>query len=225
MKKHIKVPDNIFHLNDPFFKEKKIVHLKTTPVKNGEIHIYSNKNKEEHIVGSKVHFPVPSLAHLERYSQSHFDLTRDEIQMGDSVVYFFGKVIQPLVCATVVGIKKDFGKTWLRLQPNHLQSKFFETWVEYLPHNFFLVSNNLKGRVNAIPNQVYAVYQDELDKIEDIYAPIRSFRLVEKYLKNQSLHMGEKTFRECHFALFSGIYSWAGDYRTHELVIGLNRHG
>ncbi len=106
MKKRIKTPNNVFHLNDPYFKYNKIVHLKTTPVKNGKTHIYWNKKRDELIVGSKVHLPIPSIAHLERYKQPYFDLNRDEIQIGDSV--FFGKIIQPLVCATVTGIKKEF---------------------------------------------------------------------------------------------------------------------
>ncbi len=224
MKKRIRTPDNVVHLNDPFFKKYKIVHLKTTPSKHGKTHIYWNKKREELIIGSKVHFPVPSIAHLERYKNPYFDTNREEIQMGDSVVYFFGRIIQPLVCATVIGIKKEFGKVWLRLHPNHHQSKVFETWAEYKPDNFFLASNNLEERSYAIPNQVYAVYQDELDKIEEIFAPIRSYRLIIRYLTNQNLHMGEKAFCECHHALFRGIYSWAGEYRTHELVIGSRSH-
>jgi len=224
MKKRIKTPDSVVHLNDPYFNDKKIVHLKTTPAKNGKTHIYWNKKREELIIGSKVHFPVPSIAHLERYRKPYFDLNRKEIQLGDSVVYFFGRVIQPMLCATVIGIKKDFGKIWLRLHPNHVQSKVFETWAEYKPDNFFLASNNLKDRAYAIPNQVYAVYQDELDKIEEIYAPIRSYRLIEEYLTNQRLNTGEKAFCDCHRALFRGIYSWAGVYRTHELVIGPRQH-
>ncbi|WP_162286948.1 Fic family protein [Pantoea stewartii] len=224
MKKHIKTQSGVSHVNNENLKKNKIIHLKTTPTHTGKTHFYWNKSSSEIIVGSKIKFPVPSIAHLERYRKSFFESDREEIQMGDSVVWFFGKSIQPMVCATVIGVLRSPGKRFLRLQPNHPKSKVPETWAFFEPDNFFLISNNLHVRSYAIPNEIYAVYQDELDKIEEIFAPIRSSRLIYKYLTNEQLHMGEKAFRECHFELFKGIYNWAGQYRNHELVIGSRQH-
>lgn len=220
VKKHIKAIDGVDYLSHKDLNSHKIIHIKTTPSLNGKTHFYWNKSRAELIVGSKVHFPVPSIAHLERYRKSFFDLGRNEIQMGDSVVWFFGKQIQPMVCATVVGVRKEKGKRFLRLMPNDPNSVVPETWALYESGNFFFVSNNRTDRYRAPANIIYAAYQDELNKIEEIYAPIRSRRMILRYLTNGNLSMGEKTFRECHYELFKGIYSWAGQYRKIELVIG-----
>lgn len=220
MKKHIKTRDGVNHLDHSELINNKIIHIKTTPSPKGKTHFYWNKSRAELIVGSKVHFPVPSIAHLERYRQSFFDLGRTEIQIGDSVVWFFGKSIQPVVCATVIGAERYEGRRFLRLQPNDPNSVVLDTWAKYDPHKFFLVSNNRTNRYLAPANMIYAIYQDELDKIEEIYAPIRSRRMILRYLTNGDLSLGEKTFKECHLELFKGIYSWAGHYRNIELVIG-----
>lgn len=228
MKKHIRPPANKHanHLNENFLLAEKIVHLKTTPTRNGKgkTHFYWNRSRAELIIGAKIHFPVYSIAHLDRYRKSFFNVSREEIQMGDSVLWFFGQRIQPMVCATVIGVVRLGQVRFLRLQPNHPDSVVPETWARYEHDKFFFISNNLGLRKIAIPNNTYAAYQDELDKIEEIYGPVRSRRMILRYLTNENLHMGEKAFRECHFELFNGIYPWAGKYRTHELVIGPREH-
>lgn len=166
-----------------------------------------------------MHFPVPSIAHIERYHAKFSDLQRDEIQIGDSVVWIFGKQIQPVVCATVIGATRWKGKRFLRLLPNHVASKLNEMWVRFDKNNFFLVSNNKNIRHRAPPNIIYAAYQDELNKVEEIYGPIRSRRQVLKYLTGKNLSVGEVAFRECHEILFKGIYTWAGNYRDIEVIV------
>lgn len=136
MKKHIKTINGVDYLGHNALANNKIIHIKTTPSSSGKTHFYWNKGRAELIVGSKVHFPVPSIAHLERYRESFFDVGRNEIQIGDSIVWFFGKPIQPMVCATVVGARRDKGKRFLRLQPNHPDSIVPETWALYQPGNF-----------------------------------------------------------------------------------------
>lgn len=224
MKKHIKAPEYVTHLNDAPLLNEKIVHLKTTPNYKNVTHFYWNRSRLELIVGAKIHFPVISIAHIDSYKQSFYDPDREEIQMGDSVVWFFGKSIQPMVCATVIGVIKRRTGRYLRLQPNDPKSKVPETWAFYDPKRFFFISNNLAVRKLSTANDVYAVYQDELEKIEEIYGPIRSGRLLLRYMTNPHLALGEKAFRECHYELFRGIYPWAGQYRTHELVIGARAH-
>lgn len=220
MKKHIKTNNGVDYLTHTALSNSKIIHIKTTPTLKGKTHFYWNKGRAELIVGSKVHFPVPSIAHLDQYKKSCFDLTRDEIQLGDSVVWFFGRQLQPLVCATVIGVKKQRGKRFLRLLPNNTNSVVPETWALYEPSRFFFVSNNRTDRYRAPANIIFAAYQDELNKIEEIYAPIRTRRIILRYLTNAKLSLGEKAFKECHYELFKGIYSWAGQYRKIELVIG-----
>lgn len=219
MSKRIKTKIGVDHINHEGLRGVKIIHLKTTPNKNGITHFYWNKSRAELIIGSKVHFPVPSIAHLERYRKSCFDSNRSEIQLGDSVIWFFGKAVQPVVCATVIGAKRYGGERYLRLLPNHTESIVPETWVRYDRRRFFFVSNNKKFRHRAPPNTIFAAHQDELTKVEEIYGPIRSKRMVFKYLTNNRASMGETTFRDCHSELFKGIYSWAGKYRKIEVIV------
>lgn len=220
MKKHIRTVRDVDYLTHTALNSSKIVHIKTTPSLNGITHFYWNKSRAELITGAKVHFPVPSIAHIERYRTSFFDPNRTEIQLGDSIVWIFGSQIQPVVCATVIGVRREKNKRWLRLMPNHPNSVVPETWALYEPRKFFLVSNNQVNRYRAPANVIYAAYQDELNKIEEIYAPVRTRRMIIRYLTSAHLSMGEKAFRECHYELFKGIYSWAGKYRKIELVIG-----
>ncbi|MDR7342418.1 cell filamentation protein [Pantoea alhagi] len=224
MKKRIRTADDVDFINHTALIDSKIIHIKTTPSKSGKTHFYWNKSRAELIVGSKIHFPVPSLAHLERYRKPCFDMGRDEIQVGDSVIWFFGKVIQPVLCATVIGITRSNGEKFLRLLPNHPESVIQETWARYERSRFFLVSNNKADRYRAPPNTIFAAYQDELDKVEEIYGPIRSQRLVLRYLMDNSLSMGEKAFLNCHLELFKGIYPWAGTYRKIEVVVTDRQH-
>ena len=219
MKKRIKTDAGVDCITHSELKNNKIIHLKTTPSKTGKTHFYWNKSRAELIVGSKIHFPVPSLAHLERYKASCFDNTRNEIQLGDSVIWFFGKPVQPVVCATVIGVRRVDGERYLRLLPNHPASVVPETWAAYDRSRFFLVSNNKSDRYRAPPNIIYAAFQDELTKVEEIYAPIRTKRLILRYLTDKDLYLGEKTFLDCHRELFKGIYSWAGQYRKIEIVV------
>ncbi|EHP8182443.1 hypothetical protein KP831_003653, partial [Escherichia coli] len=219
MSRHIRMPKDVNHINHEALDGKKIIHIKTVPCKNGLTHFYWNKSRSELIIGSKVHFPVPSIAHIERYHAKFSDLQRDEIQIGDSVVWIFGKQIQPVVCATVIGATRWKGKRFLRLLPNHVASKLNEMWVRFDKNNFFLVSNNKNIRHRAPPNIIYAAYQDELNKVEEIYGPIRSRRQVLKYLTGKNLSVGEVAFRECHEILFKGIYTWAGNYRDIEVIV------
>nr|WP_275114035.1 Fic family protein [Psychromonas antarctica] len=37
-------------------------------------------------------------------------------------------------------------------------------------------------------------------------------------------YLGESAFLYCHLSLFKGIYSWAGQYRTHEVVVTNRNH-
>lgn len=219
MVKRIKANAGVDSINHNEIRDEKIIHLKTTPSKNGKTHFYWNKSRAELIIGSKVHFPVISIAHLARYRKSCFDCSRDEIQLGDSVIWVFGKHIQPVVCATVIGTRIEAGERFLRLLPNNTRSVVPETWVKYEPNRFFLVSNNKSYRHPAPPNEIYASFQDELNKVEEIYAPIRTKRIILKYLTNENLSMGENTFKDCHRELFKGIYSWAGMYRNIEIVV------
>lgn len=219
MSKHLRTKIDIDYINHAMLRDEKIIHIKTTPSKCGKTHFYWNKNRAELIVGSKIVFPVVSLAHLDSCKESCFDCDRNEIQLGDSVVWFFGKSIQPVVCATVTGVRITPQGKFFRLLPNHTRSVVPETWAWYDPDRFFFVTNNKCRRYRARPNIIFAAFQDELDKVEEIYAPIRTDRIVYRYLTNGKLSLGEKAFRECHAELFKGIYEWAGVYRTIEVVI------
>lgn len=220
MAKHIKAAEGIDHINHIGLQGIKIIHIKTTPTKFGKTHFYWNKSRAELIIGAKVVFPVISLAHLERCRKDFSDSSRTEIQVGDSVVWIFGKAIQPVVCATVIGVSKTPQGKFFRLLPNHPASVVPETWALYEPDRFFFVNNNKSKRHRAPPNKIFAAHQDELSKVEEIYGPIKTARLVTKYMSHNRLSLGERAFRECHAELFGGIFAWAGQYRNIEIVIG-----
>lgn len=199
----------------------KIVHIKTSPRKNGFCHVYWNKSRSKIISGSRnVKLPVISIAHLLPCKSDHRDLFRTEIQFGDSICYIFATRELPILCASVVGLLKENGKIYLYLQKNDPHSPVDEIIkAEYKAERFFLVSsNNAHYRTYAAENLVYAVYQDELERIEIVYSAIRSARLIKKYLKSDE-SLGESAFKACHNELFRGVFAWAGCYRKEEVVI------
>ncbi|MCJ8233187.1 Fic family protein [Aeromonas veronii] len=218
MSKHIKITN--VHSLEEFKAEDNIVHIKTTPSKNGFTHFYWNIHRSEIIVGSKVQFPVKSIAHLKKNHESFYDLSRSEIQIGDSVCYIANFMALPIFCATIIGTRIHNNQRFFFLRANHPQNILSYTWAKYIPERFFLVSNNKneRGRYIAPDNLMYARYQDELDKIEMIYSVYRSKMLIMDYMTSNSF-LGEMAFLKCHKYLFNGIYDWAGKYRVDEVVV------
>lgn len=56
MEKHKKLEAGINHINHKELKKIKIIHLKTTPSKNGITHFYWNNKLSELIIGAKYSF-------------------------------------------------------------------------------------------------------------------------------------------------------------------------
>ncbi|MGS8564561.1 Fic family protein, partial [Salmonella enterica] len=55
---------------------------------------------------------------------------------------------------------------------------------------------------------------------EYIKSYIKIAPLVISYASDKSKIINEKTLLQCHKVLFEHIYSWAGEYRTHPVVVG-----
>ncbi|SBS64265.1 Fic family protein [Vibrio atlanticus] len=197
----------------------KIVHIKTDPASKGGTHFYWNKSRSELICGSKVQFPVESLASASVTREACYAFPRSEIQIGDSVAYLLYAEALPIMCASVIGKKREHGKLWLYLEPTSAQCPIVGTLAPYDKSLFFIVSNNKKfNRRLATKNKVFAAYEDELEKIEFIYSAIKSKKLIEEYM-TRSKSLGESIFIKCHTELFGGIYDWGGKYRNDEVVI------
>lgn len=212
------------HINKPLAQTiddvaGKIVHIKTDPAAKGGTHFYWNKQRSELICGKKIVFPVESLACARVTTKACYEFPRDEIQIGDSVVYLlFGKSL-PIMPATVIGKKRAQNKNWLYLQATSAHCPVPNTWAPYDKSRFFIVSNNkVFNRRYATKNKVYAAYEDELEKIEFIYSIIKSGSLIRNYMTKQK-SLGESVFKKCHEELFGGLYDWGGKYRNEEVVI------
>ncbi|MFM2477386.1 Fic family protein [Celerinatantimonas sp. MCCC 1A17872] len=212
------------NISDIEYIDSKIIHIKKTPNKSGYCNIFWNKTRGEIIIGkSKVQLPVPSIAHQHKYYKCYSDMSRNEIQVGDSVCYIFAKEIQPLICATIVGTTKHQNKPFLLLQANHPEAPVQKTWARYDKNRFILIADNhcndIDYRHLAASNLVYARYADELESIEQYYAMIRSTRYILKLLQQSNTVFGRNALSQCHHTLFDGIYSWAGQYRKEEVVV------
>ena len=198
----------------------KIVHIKTDPIAFGGTHFYWNKNRSQLISGSKVVFPVTSLKCAKVTKEPCYRFPREEIQVGDSVVYLLFAQALPVMCATVVGSKIENRKRWLFLESTFANCPINTTLAPYDKDLFFIVSNNKNvHRKPATTNKVYAAFEDELEKIEFIYSAIKSKVLIAEYLTKKSATLGESVFLKCHQELFGSIYEWGGTYRKEEIVI------
>lgn len=198
----------------------KIVHIKTDPIKFGGTHFYWNKSRSQLISGRKVEFPVTSLNCAKVTKEPCYKFPREEIQLGDSVIYLLFAEALPVMCATVVGSKIEQKKRWLYLEATSANCPIEITLAPYDKERFFIVSNNKNVyRKPATANKVYASFEDELEKIEFIYSAIKSKILIEEYLTKKSATLGESVFLRCHKELFGSIYKWGGAYRKEEIVI------
>lgn len=198
----------------------KIVHIKTDPIEFGGTHFYWNKNRSQLICGRKIQFPVPSLKCAKVTKEPCYKFPREEIQVGDSVIYLLFAKALPVMCATVVGSKIEQKKRWLYLEATSANCPIETTLAPYDKERFLIVSNNKDVyRKPATTNKVYASFEDELEKIEFIYSAIKSKILIEEYLTKKRVTLGESVFLRCHQELFGSIYKWGGSYRKEEIVI------
>ncbi|MCS5814898.1 hypothetical protein LNN86_02125 [Klebsiella pneumoniae subsp. pneumoniae] len=86
-----------------------IVHIKKTLEHKRSINYYWNTKTREVICGSgslQNHHNIPSVAHLFHYKKRACDLSREEIQLGDSVCVLFNTTAALFLFGTIVGIDK-----------------------------------------------------------------------------------------------------------------------
>ena len=226
MERHPKV-NNVTSITESPYK---ILHIKKVATKNGTINVYWNKTRSEILTGRMVHLPVPSIAHVYAWKGAIDDLSRNEVQIGDSVLYVLGAMEAPVVCATVVGYHKEVERgiytDYVYLEANNesdINPVARKLRVPLVKERFILVSNNIKPRKIAEKNIVAAYYQDELELIESLYSYIRMPRFIEHKLNLRQFSINKSLLLECHNELFRNIYSWAGTIRSHEVVVAVGR--
>jgi cell filamentation protein len=222
--KHRAVAD-VKHFYDPKIKGR-IVHVKTTPFRDGIRHFYWNTKTFCFVNTPKANFPVESVFSSVEYKCSCLDLNRKEIQIGDSVIYIIPDRQNPFVCATVTGIFRRKKKVWLWLEPSRgNKSSFKAHFVRYRSKRFHLVSNNLHPRKFAASNVIDAMYQDEIDKLEALISRVVSPYLFHYFFPDNIEELThEKALRIIHRGILGFIYKWAGYYRDEEIVVTNREH-
>ncbi|MBD1571533.1 Fic family protein [Aliivibrio sp. S10_S31] len=202
----------------------KMVHIKNSRRNDDYCKVYWNKTVGAVFTKKSTCPPVEALDTLLKYDED-FRTKDREVQIGDSVCYVFGIKHIPLFFCSITGIQIYEGETYVYLEPNSAKVPAPPTWKKFEPERFIFVSDNRLGTRNSIilDTEVYAVYHDELDIAEEIYAEHRVPPFLKSFLKDDSQPIGEAAFKKCHETLFKGIYSWAGKYRNEQLVVQNDR--
>ncbi|EAM4310278.1 cell filamentation protein Fic, partial [Salmonella enterica] len=87
-----------------------IVHVKKSKEHKRSVNYYWNTRTQEIIIGSgtlRNHNSIPSIAHLFNYKRSSADLSREEIQLGDSVCVLLNTTAALFLFGSIVGIDKS----------------------------------------------------------------------------------------------------------------------
>lgn len=205
-----------------------IVHIKKTLEKKRSINYYWNTKTKEVICGSgtlRNHQNIPSIAHLFHYKEKACDLSREEIQLGDSVCVLFNTTAALFLFGSIVGIDKLRKGTYFHILPHDKRFPFQLNQVIKVKHqknNIFLLKDGKNERYEymATKNLAFAKYQYQVEFAEIVVSYINSTQLIINYASDKNKIINEKTILECHKALFTHIYEWAGEYRNHTVVVG-----
>lgn len=205
-----------------------IVHIKKTPERKRLLNYYWNNKTKEIISGSgtlQTKKKIPSIAHLLKYKKSTCDMSREEIQLGDSVCVLFNTTAAIFLFGTIVGVDKLKKETYFHILPHAKNFPFQKDEiikVRYQKDNIFLLNDGTNERYHymATKNLAYAKYQYQVDFSEFVISYINSSSLLIKYISDKKKTLNEKTILQCHKALFEHIYDWAGKYRSHVVVVG-----
>lgn len=206
----------------------KIIHIKKTKNGNRECNYFWNNKTKEVICGRgnlKLLDSIPSVAHLFKYKSATPDMSRSEFQLGDSVGVLFNTSAALFLFGTIVGVDIRKRQSYYHILPHHKEFPFTSDKVIKIKlesKRIFLLRDGVNERHEtlAIKNLTFAKYHYEVEFAELIISRIRTFHLIEKYALDVNRPIGESTLRECHLALFSRIYKWAGEYRDHPVVVG-----
>ncbi|MCW6525946.1 Fic family protein [Yersinia ruckeri] len=208
----------------------KIVHIKKT--KNGKHfnNYYWNNRTKEIIFGNgslKTKNEIPSFSEIFKYNESTNDLSRREIQIGDSVGILFNTTVAPFLFGSVVGLDIDTSneEKYYHILPHDSNFPYAEKRaikVKYEHEKFFLLKNGVNERYDkfATKNLAFARYQYQLDFAEIVTSYMYSYKLVKLYAENDKIPIGEIALKQCHKSLFGRIYDWAGEYREDIIVVG-----
>ncbi|QKE55488.1 Fic family protein [Yersinia phage vB_YpM_22] len=206
----------------------KLVHIKRTQENKRSINYYWNSRTKEVICGSgslRNHHSIPSIAHLFNYKKKTCDLSREEIQLGDSVCVLFNTTAALFLFGSIVGVDKLKKETYFHILPHDKNFPFQRNHVIKVKHqkdNIFLLRDGKNERYEymATKNLVFAKYQYQVEFAEMVISYIKSTQLIINYVSDKNKTINEKTILECHKALFGHIYDWAGEYRNHPVVVG-----
>ncbi|MBH3313399.1 Fic family protein [Serratia marcescens] len=205
-----------------------IVHIKKTKNHKRTLNYYWISRTKEIISGSgtlKNHKEIPSVAHLFNYKQQTCDLSREEIQLGDSVCILFNTTAALFLFGSIVGIDKLKKETYFHILPHDKNFPFKLNGIIKVKHqknNIYLLKDGTNERYDymATKNIAFAKYQYQVEFAEIIISYIKSTHLIISYATDKNKVINEKTILQCHKTLFEHIYDWAGEYRNHPVVVG-----
>ncbi|PTA87872.1 cell filamentation protein Fic [Kosakonia sp. H7A] len=205
-----------------------IVHIKKTKEHKRSINYYWNTRTQEIIAGSgtlRKRQNIPSVAHLFNYKKKTCDLSREEIQLGDSVCVLLNTTAALFLFGSIVGVDKSNKGTYFHILPHDKAFPFQLNRVIKVKHqksNIFLLRDGVNERYEymATKNLAFAKYKYQVEFAEFIMSYIKSSHLIISYASDKNKTINEKTVLQCHNVLFEHIYEWAGKYRTHPVVVG-----
>lgn len=209
----------------------KIIHIRTANIRGHVIKFFWNNIQTEIIKGSgklKCIDNILSLAKNNCVFESYVKDVRGKTpQLGDSIFYYkklsvdsesyvFGYVIGFFIRNEIISI--EIKRTSLDKNINNTVIKL--PLSQQTP--IFILSDGMNDRYRhfAPTNNLPKVkYKYQIDNLEFLLSNIRFKNLLKKY-NSREIPIGEKAFKECHGAIFDGIYDWSGIYRKHEVVVG-----
>ncbi|WP_042318135.1 Fic family protein [Dickeya dadantii] len=206
----------------------RLVHIKKTKNKKRTVNYYWNNRTKEIICGSgglSKSKKIPSISHILKYKEETCNLSRKEIQLGDSVCVLFNATAADFIFGTIVGFDKIGREKYFHILPHSKDFPFKKgavIKVKYDKNKFILLKDGVNERYEKMStkNLVFAKYQYQVDFAELIISYINTYNLISSYMIDKRKKINESTIIECHKALFGKIYDWAGSYRSHEVVVG-----
>ncbi|NQS81476.1 Fic family protein [Pantoea agglomerans] len=205
-----------------------IVHIKKTQEKKRVLNYYWHNKTKEVIIGSgslRTYKNIPSVAHIFNYKKRTCDMSREEIQLGDSVCVLFNTSAALFLFGSIVGMDRVKKTTYFHILPHDKNFPFKKDniiKVKYQRDKIFLLNDGVNERYQymATKNLAFAKYQYQVEFAEFVISYIHTSALLIKYISDKNKTINEKTLIECHKALFEHIYDWAGAYRKDVIVVG-----
>ncbi|MEX6286129.1 Fic family protein [Providencia hangzhouensis] len=210
----------------------KIVHIKKTLFKKNLVHFFWNSQKMEVLKGYgqlKTIKNFHSTAHaLDYHQNTSFIKNRSEIQLGDSVFYYKKLTYnsESFVFGYVTGFSKKKDVESIEITRISLDSKIDGKPIKLILNDdspVFLLSHGYNDRYEQLAplnNKLKIKYKYQIDSLEFILGNVKLLHIIKNKYNKRNVPLGELAFKDIHKSMFGDIYDWAGEYRSHEVVVG-----